>query len=269
MREGAGDEEILAGGGRTEVRRVGNVVHRQTGPWAASVHSFLRHLENVGFSGAPRVVGTGFDENGRETLTFIPGNSPHPGPWSEGAHHALGAMLAELHRAGADFVPPPHATWRQWFGRALGEGPRIFGHCDLGDWNIIAANGQPTAFIDWEQAGPVDRLVELAQMSWLNVHLFDDDLADRLGLASINVRARQLRDVVDGYGLPRQDREKLVDTMVVLALHDAANEAVEAAITPDSTQPVEALWAMAWRSRSASWIERHRAQLKTTLTSYR
>lgn len=267
MREDAENGEVLPGGGRTEVRRIGDVVHRQTGPWAASVHAFLRHLEDEGFSGAPRIVGSGFDDEGRETLTFVPGSSPHPGPWSDGAHYTLGVMLADLHRASAQFVPPPQPIWRDWFGRSLGEGPRIIGHCDLGDWNIIAENGRPTAFIDWEQAGPVDPLVELAQMSWLNVHLFDDDLADRLGLAPIEARARQLRELADGYQLPRSEREKLVDTMVVLALHDAANEAIEAAITPDSTQPVEALWAMAWRSRSASWIERNRFILKAALTS--
>ena len=31
-------------------------------------------------------------------------------------------------------------------------------------------------------------------------------------------------------------------------------QAVEAAITPDSTAPVAALWAMAWRARSAASV---------------
>ncbi|ODT76825.1 MAG: trifolitoxin immunity protein [Pelagibacterium sp. SCN 64-44] len=252
--------EILAGGGRTEVRRIGAVVHRQTGPWAASVHALLRFLDTEGFAGAPRVVGSGFDAEGRETLTFVPGASPHPGPWPEEAHFALGQLLADFHRLSARFAPPPDAVWRDWFGRTLGSGARIIGHCDLGDWNILAENGRPTAFIDWEQAGPVDPLVELAQLCWLNAHLFDDDLAERLGLAPAAGRARHLAAIADGYALPRAARAKLVDTMITLALHDTANEAIEARITPQSSDPTP-LWALAWRARSAAWMDRNRAVL--------
>jgi hypothetical protein len=60
----------LAGGGRTAVSRYGKVVIRETGPWARSVHSLLLHLQEVGFAGAPRVVGDGFDGQGREILTL-------------------------------------------------------------------------------------------------------------------------------------------------------------------------------------------------------
>ena len=266
--ESMSDEQILAGGGRTAVSRIGDVVHRQTGPWAPAVHAFLRHLEAEGFAGAPRVVGTGFDDAGRETLSYLPGASPHPGPWPEDAHFALGRMLADFHRISRAFTPPEGAIWRDWFGRSLGDGPRIIGHCDLGDWNILARDGLPTAFIDWEQAGPVDPLVELAQLCWLNAHLFDVDLMDRLGLAPAEVRARHLHAILDGYGLPRAERGKLVDTMITLAIADAANEAREAGLTPDSAGPVEALWAMAWRSRSAAWMERERGVLEGAVATH-
>lgn len=256
-------EEIpLTGGGRTAVSRIGDVVHRQTGPWATSVHALLRHLETEGFAGAPRVIGTGFDDQGRETLSFIDGTSPHPGPWPEEALFNLGKMLADFHRASASFTPPPDATWRLWFGRDLGTGPRIIGHCDLGDWNIIARANQPVGFIDWEQAGPVDPLVDLAQLCWLNAHLFDDDLMERLSLPPLATRARYLRTIADGYGLSAKDRPRLVPTMIDLAIADAANEAVQAGLTVESTGPVDALWALAWRARSAAWMGRHRRVLE-------
>lgn len=259
------DEEVLTGGGRTAVSRRGDVVHRQTGPWAETVHALLRHLEDVGFTKAPRVVGSGFDAEGRETLTFLPGASLHPGPWPEEAMFNLGKLLADLHRATASFRPPPNAIWRDWFGRTLGDGPRIIGHCDLGDWNIMAQNGRPTGLIDWEQAGPVDPLVELAQLCWLNAHLFDDDLETRLGLPPLATRAHNLRLIVDGYELPARDRARLVSTMIELAIADAANEAMEAKLTPESQEPMEALWAMAWRARSAAWMLRNGAALEAAL----
>ncbi|KKC31078.1 aminoglycoside phosphotransferase family protein [Devosia psychrophila] len=258
-------EEILTGGGRTSVTRIGDVVHRHTGPWAKTVHALLRHLENEGFTGAPRVIGTGFDATGRETLSFMHGASLHPGPWPDDAMFNLGRLLADFHRASASFTPPEDAIWRPWFGRTLGDGPRIIGHCDLGDWNIIAQNHQPVGFIDWEQAGPVDPLVELAQLCWFNAHLFDDDLQASIGLPPLVARAKKLRYIVDGYGLAAKDRARLVPTMIELAIADAANEAAEANLTPDSTEPVEALWAMAWRARSAAWMGRNRGVLEAVL----
>ena len=53
--------------------------------------------------------------------------------------------------------------------------------------------------------------------------------------------------------------------MIDLAIADAANEAREAQLTPDSDGPVEALWAMAWRARSAAWMGRNRAVLEGAL----
>ena len=59
------------GAGSTVVQRREGVVLRPTGPWAPTVHSLLRHPEDVGFAGSPRVVGSGFAPDGRETLSYI------------------------------------------------------------------------------------------------------------------------------------------------------------------------------------------------------
>ena len=99
------------------VLRRGSVVHKAAGPQTATVHSLLRHLERVGFSGAPRVVGSGFDEGGRQTLSFVEGASIDPGPWTESGAHGVGTLLRQLHRACDTFVPPVRATWGDWFGR--------------------------------------------------------------------------------------------------------------------------------------------------------
>ena len=53
--------------------------------------------------------------------------------------------------------------------------------------------------------------------------------------------------------------------MIDLAIADTANEAREVQLTPDSTGPVDALWAMAWRARSAAWMGRHRGALEGAL----
>ncbi len=251
-------EEELGGGGRSAVHRKGGVVYRSGGPWSKSVISFLRHLENAGFQGAPRVVGSGFDDQGRETLAFIEGAFVHPEPWPEGAMFRLGELLRELHKAGASFEPSDDAIWRPWFGRTLGGDRRVFGHCDFSPWNIVARDGLPVALIDWETAGPVDALVELGQACWLNAQLHDDDVARRVGLASPEERARHAALICDGYQLPKSDASRLVQAMIDVAIADAADQAVDAKVTPELSGP---LWGISWRARASAWMIRHRQLL--------
>lgn len=61
---------LLEGGGRNVVHRRGDVVIRDAGPWTPAVHKLLLHLENVGFTAAPRLVGSGMDQ--RVTVTRRP-----------------------------------------------------------------------------------------------------------------------------------------------------------------------------------------------------
>jgi hypothetical protein len=199
------DEILLTGGGRTVVRRRGDVVIRDAGPWSPAVLALLRHLEAEGFSAAPRVVGSGFDASGRETLTFIEG----------------------------EFTQP----------------------------------GRPVALIDWETAGPVDPLTELAQVCWLNAKLHDDVVAEREGLPSLADRARQLGAMVDAYGLSARQRRGFFDRIVEFVVSDTAAEADDAGVTPELTAHPAALWAVAWRARSAAWLLRHRGPLEAAVAA--
>lgn len=64
-------EHRLAGGNTGGAVRVGDTVRRVPGGWTPSVHALLRHLQAVGFTGCPRVHG--FDDQGREVLSYLPG----------------------------------------------------------------------------------------------------------------------------------------------------------------------------------------------------
>lgn len=145
------DQEIVlrpSGASSTGVQRRGDVVLRPAGPWTPTVHSLLRHLEEVGFAGSPRVVGSGLARDGRETLTYIEGEFTHPGPWTLEGAAGVGELLRELHEATASYRPPPDAIWPPWFGRSIGGPHRVIGHCDVAAWNIVTRNGLPVALID-------------------------------------------------------------------------------------------------------------------------
>jgi hypothetical protein len=258
-------ETPLNGGSRSNVVRQGGIVARETGPWAPSVHALLIHLESVGFEGAPRVVGSGFDEKGREVLTYIEGEVIHPGSWSDAAISKLGTMMRRLHNATASFRVPDNACWRPWFGREIGK-PDIIGHCDAAPWNIIARKGEPFALVDWEVAGPVDRLTEIAMVTWNNAQLYDDDVGALVGLPDAATRMRQVRLFTDAYGLPAAERHKLAYRIIELAAQSAANDVVEQQITPHTEHvPVPGVWGIAWRTRSVAWLIRNRPELEAAL----
>lgn len=258
----ATDEQILEGGGRTLVTRHGDVVFREVKPWTTSIHLLLRHLENAGFDEAPRIVGSGFDERGREALRHIEGEFVHPGPWSDEALIQVGQLLRRLHDTTASFTPPVNAIWQPWFLRELGQKTRIIGHGDLAPWNTVTRAGSPIAFIDWEFAGPLDPLIELARVCWLFPQLHDDDVAEKVGLPPLATRVQQVRLLVDAYGLSKIQRHSLFELIVEVAVCETANEAIEANVTPKSEG---VLWGLAWRARAAAWMLRHRFSIERAL----
>ena len=117
--------------------------------------------------------------------------------------------------------------WFPWHGRDLGGPVKVIGHCDVAPWNIVARR---------EHLPPA---------------------ADR---------ARQLAAIVDGYGLAARQRDGFVSSVIEFAICDAASEADAATITPEVTTHPDALWAVAWRARSAAWMIRHHGVLEAALT---
>ncbi len=191
-------------------------------------------------------------------MTFVEGWTAHPAAWPEDVLPLIGGALRNLHDVSVGFQADD-ALWQPWFGRDLGGSARVIGHCDTGPWNILArADNTSVTFIDWETAGPVDPLVELAQACWLNAQLHDDQIASTQDLPDAQVRARHARSILDGYGAKMPDRMRVLELMIEVAIADAADQA--RGITPDETNP-EQLWAIAWRVRSAAWITRHRELL--------
>lgn len=265
----SGNEHRLEGGWQTEVTRRGTDVLRSSGPQSATVIALLQHLHANGFHWAPTPVGHGFAVDGRERLAFIEGESPQPAPWSDDAVWEVGRLLRRLHEAASTFKPDEMPTWRPWFARSLPGRHPVIGHGDLGPWNVLARDGMPVAFIDWDNAGPVDAHWELAQVAWLNAQLHDDDVADLNELGSAHARARQVRLLVDGYGMASSDRVGLVDRMIEFAVRATRDEAVAYDVRPSTTSPAidgfPLVWGLAWRARAAAWMYDHRPLLEKAL----
>lgn len=244
------------------VSRRGDVVLRPSGPWTPSVLALLRHLERSGFTAAPKVVEPGLAPDGREMVSYVQGQFVHPAAWSESALAAVGRMLRRLHDTTATFEAPTGAVWKPWFLRDIGGGPRVFSHGDVAPWNMVTRAGMPLALVDWEYAGPVDPLTELARVCWLFPQLHDDDVAEVHGLPSAEVRARQVRRIADAYGACAAQRHRLFERIVEVTVRETAQEAIDVRVGPETVGPV---WGLAWRARAAGWMLRHHSVLEGAL----
>ena len=213
----------------------------------------------------PRVVGDGYDGHGREVVTYIPGDFVHPHAWSDEGiwSRPSTARPPRRHRR----LP---ASTRRRSGTA---GPSTATHPtppsvtatpDPGTSSPATASRSPK--IDWSTAGPTDRLDEIAATAWLNAQLHDDDVAERQNLPDATARAAQLRHFLDGYQLATTDRRNFVTKMTSTPSGTALPKPSKPAWTPDQGDTT-ALWAIAWRARSAAWIMRHRHLLEHATTT--
>jgi Ser/Thr protein kinase RdoA (MazF antagonist) len=212
--------ELLAGG-RTSpgVVRIGNAVHRPVRRWTTTVHAVLRHLEQAGFAGAPRVLG--FDDAGREVLTYLEGETAGEAPWpawvsSDETLVQVGSWLRRLHDATVDFVPPEGAVW--FVGRPWRPG-LVIGHHDAAPYNAVW-RGRLVGFVDWDTAGPSSREFDLAYSALMWVPLLAPGSAWPIASRPVEERYRRLHLLLDAYGYD-DDRSALRAAVVTRARRNA------------------------------------------------
>lgn len=216
-------ERRLPGGNAGGAVLVDGTVRRTSGLWTPAIHELLRHLEVVGFDGAPRAIG--FDEAGREVLSFLPGatvgeSKPWP-PWvhSTAALTDVGDWLRRYHAAVADFLPSPGARWRMP-GRSWQPGD-VVGHNDAAPYNAVWRRDDRglVGFIDWDFAAPCAPLFDLAFVvfSWVPLHARDVVAAE--GFTDFASRPRRLRLLLDAYGYSGSVDDVLSAVRVRIAEH--------------------------------------------------
>jgi aminoglycoside phosphotransferase (APT) family kinase protein len=268
-----GTAEVLPGGhaNRGRVVRVGATVRRPLRPDAAGTHALLRHLEQVGFPGAPRLLGVepAGDEGGQqEVLSWVPGQvaggSVPDELATDAALASVAVLLRDLHAAVRGFDPTPY-TWPRvappGFRPAAGA-PGLVAHNDPNIDNVVFRDGSAVALIDFDLAAPADPLwdVALAVRLWAPLRDPGDVLDARAGRELARARV-----FADAYGVPAADRDRLADAL--LASADWAYSAVVAAV--EGGHPVfAAYWAAKGQQRavrSREWLERSMPAVRAAL----
>ncbi|MBW4720417.1 phosphotransferase enzyme family protein [Saccharothrix obliqua] len=253
------EAESLAGGSVNEVVRIGDTVRRPCGPWTPAVHGLLEHLADRGFAEAPRVLGV--DDEGREVLTYLPGDPPGWTDWpavlrtGDGLAQ-LGALLRRYHDAVRDYAPPAGAVWRNPLAPATGE---IVRHGDFSPFNTVWRDGRVTGVIDWDFAQPGRAITDLAHLAWYGVPLSADYRSLEYGFADGVDRAARLRDLCAAYGA--WTPEEVVAEAVAMIRAERAQMAELAGRGMAPWTDFVADGTLPGFDAEAAWIEEHRALL--------
>ena len=263
------DREVpLATGGVTEVVRVGATVRRTPRPTTASVHALLRHVRARGLLDVPEPLG--WDERGREVLSFVEGDVPdNPLPaeaTTVAVLEALARLVRRLHDAVDGWVPPPDARWGAIPGTPdvsglppLMAAPEIVSHQDYCPGNVVFRDGLPAALIDFDLARPTTRVLDAVNAVYWWVPLRPPE--DRPpSLVDADVPAR-VRAFADAYGMTAEQRALVVPLAVLRARHSIPTMRAAADVDPvfrrwwDAGLDVRLPRAAAWIAAEAPRIE--------------
>jgi Ser/Thr protein kinase RdoA (MazF antagonist) len=262
-----GAEVPLIGDGVTQgIVRIGDTVRRPMRPMTSTVQAYLRHLHDRGFTGAPIPLGT--DEQGREVLTFVPGDVPAeplpPQCADEEVLVALGRLVRRLHDAAEGWEPPGDAVWGTLPGAPvpLPLAPELVGHADYCPGNVVFRDGLPVALIDFDLAKPTTRLAEVgnALRYWIPLR---DPLDRAPGFRELDAAAR-IGVFADAYGLDEARRARLVPLLI-----ERARASLAWAETAAEADPVfRRFWENDWRQampRAVTWLEQEGAAIERAL----
>jgi len=261
--EGSSSTEEPLPGTFSPLTEVVSTVRRSTGPWTPAVHALLRHLERVGFEGAPRALGV--DPQGREVLTYIPGEvarTASPNIATDRALVEVGLLLRRYHEAVSDFSLPAGVGWYEESDPGAGS---VVCHNDLAPRNTVFRRGRPVAFVDFDLASPARPAWDVAHLAWQFVPLADAEGCARHGWSSPPDRPGRLRLLSDGYGLSEQDRIGFPELLIRRIETTASGiEALAAEGVPAHRRWAEEGVPTLVRA-NRDWVERNREVLREAL----
>jgi hypothetical protein len=250
--------ELLIGGSETQgIVRIGDTVRRPLRPFSLTVQAYLAHLREAGFTGAPLPLGV--DQQGREVLSFVPGEVPRwplpPEAAGDDVLVALAGLIRALHEASAGWVPPPGAVWHRspaGTGR-ISERCELVSHRDYAVGNVVFRGGLPAALIDFDLARPTTRVYDIANALWYWAPLRTGDPRDRPpALADADIPHR-VAVFADAYGMTARQRAELTPLAVEIARRYHEDSRVSAELDP--------VWRKMWEDggkdvlpRAEAWV---------------
>lgn len=207
-----------------KVMRDGDTVLRSHKPSSVYMRKVLEHISKREPDIVPCFIGT---EGGFDRLTYMEGSVPGElGHFSDEACGEAAALIARLHRAGADMEGMPSGM--------------TVCHRDLSPCNFVFRSGLPAAVIDWDAACPGDPLDDLAYAVWMWLDIGNGGQTGKYVL-------ERMRSMLGAYTFAPVDVHVIYPHM----LREMAR--VGASVFPDAAQ-TEA--TRKWTEKCAAWCER-------------
>jgi hypothetical protein len=193
--------KLLGGNINAAVVRVDSTVRRQLTSNSATIHQLLLHLEKKGFTGSPRFLG--IDEQGREILTFLEGDTGIPTYiWQcDEPLIAAARLLRQYHDSTVDFEQPKSSNWAYMYPDDKRH--EVICHNDFAPYNMVFAAGVPYGIIDFDLAGPGPRLRDVAYAAyWMTPMSLNS--TDQIAFAEVDIanESRRCRLFCEIYGIP-------------------------------------------------------------------
>ncbi len=195
------DEWWSDDGEARDIFRRGDFVHRTPQPWTPAVAELLLYLESVGYDAASRH--RGYDDEGREILTFLPGDD---GPVSWGYLHSdeglasMARLLRSYHDAIREFQPSADSVWAHSVG-APGAG-ELMCHGDFAPWNLVWREERAAGIFDWDFVHPAEAMFDVYYaMDWTVPFRDDETCRDFHHFDTVPDRAHRVKVFLDAYGV--------------------------------------------------------------------
>lgn len=194
------DVRVLQDDEHCPVVLVEGTVRRRRRWWTPAVHHLLAHLHDSGFAESPRVVG--FDDEGREMLSFIAGDSGRDAGSRVSNPNALAnfaALLRRFHDAVRGYEPPHDADWAL---PATVDAPDTgVCHGDFAPWNVVWSGDEPIGILDFDLAHPAPFAHDVAYALAYSVPFRDDATTRRmLGVDEVPDRRLRVEVFAEAYG---------------------------------------------------------------------
>jgi len=242
-------EVPLTGGHTTSgIVKVGQTVRRPHKPAHEFRNTLLKWLEDRGFAGAPRHLGT--DEQGRDIFDWIEGYIlPRELMYTAEQIHAGARMLANLHQVTATYPGTGNGT--------------VVLHGDAKPRNMVFSgpNGWPVALIDFDNATIGTPAGEQAWFTWTFALR-----STRTEQYPPETQARNFRAAADGFCTTTRACENLLEAVMNLqhAHLSAAKNKILTAPTADRTHLAANL---EWLEQETAWTTKIHKQLRAACTT--
>ena len=152
----------------------------------------------------------GYDDQGREVLSYLPGTVGHYPLTTELRSDAIliqaAHLLRRLHNATEDIALAKPTGWQT----PTREPVEVICHGDFAPYNCVFAEGELVGVIDFDHAHPGPRLWDLAYAAYRFTPTTAPSNPDNFG--TLQDQARRLRLFCDTYGLT--DRSQVIVTLI-------------------------------------------------------